>query len=333
MSSGGGKAVLITGGAGYIGAQTAWAAVDAGMEVVLLDDMSTGYANHLPPQATLVHGGIGDSELVQHTLRQNRIGSVMHLAASVSVPESVAEPLLYYRQNMADSIALLECCLQEGVSDFLLSSTAAVYAPIESGSMSEDSAVGPLSPYGHSKLMLEQVLADVAAATPLRCAALRYFNVAGADPQQRCSQRTPKATHLLKVACELAVGLRDEMTVYGSDYPTPDGTGVRDYIHVWDIAQAHLHVLGLLQGGEQHLVLNCGTGRGASVLEVLHTLETILGRKLNYSMGDRRPGDASVSVADPARLKRTGWKPQYPALEEIVSAALKAEQRRSKEGD
>lgn len=324
-------AVLITGGAGYIGAQTAWAAVDAGLKVVLCDNLSTGYAAHLPPQATLVQANIGDKQAVTRLLQEHSIEAVMHLAASVSVPESVADPLLYYRQNVADSIALLECCIAEGVGNFLLSSTAAVYAPIESGAMSEDSPLGPLSPYGHSKLMLERVLADVTAATPMRCAVLRYFNVAGADPEQRCSQRTPKATHLLKVACETAVGLHEEMTVYGSDYPTPDGTGVRDYVHVWDIAQAHLHVLGLLQQGERHLVLNCGTGRGASVLEVLQTLGRLLGRELNYRMGPRRPGDASISVADPQRLKKTGWQPRYPDLEDIVRAALEAEQLRAKE--
>lgn len=319
-------AVLITGGGGYIGAQTAWCAADAGHRVVLYDNLSTGHADRLPPEAELVPGELGDRRKLGQTLQKHRIDTVFHLAASTSVPESVADPLLYYRQNLADSIGLLQCCAEQQVAHFILSSTAAVYAPSDTGVFSEDSPTVPLSPYGWSKLMLEQVLGDFAAASSVRCAALRYFNVAGADPDLRCSQRTPQAKHLLKVACEVAVGSRERMTVYGTDYPTPDGTGVRDYIHVWDIAQAHLHVLSLLHGGERRLTFNCGTGKGASVLQVLDALQSILGRKLNYRLGQRRPGDAAISIASPERLKRTGWQPRYPDLKDIVAAALQAEQ-------
>jgi len=321
------SALLLTGGAGYIGSHTVHACVDAGLDVVVLDDLSTGLQACLPEQAAFVRGDVGDQALVRGVIERYGVRAIIHFAGSIIVPESVAQPGRYYENNTVKSLALARAAVAGGVEALVFSSTAAVYAPTAEHDLREDSPKGPLSPYGHSKLMTEQMLADISAADGLKIGVLRYFNVAGGDPQGRTGQCSPNATHLLKVAVQAALGQRPALPIYGTDYPTPDGTCIRDYIHVSDLADAHvLAVRHLLQGGES-FTANCGYGRGASVLEVVRALEAVLGRPLPVEAQARRPGDAPRVVSDPSRLRALlPWRPRFERIEEIASSAFQWEQ-------
>ena len=323
--------VLVTGGAGYIGSHVALACLDAGRGVVILDDLSTGFRGLVPEAAVFVEGSVGDRDLVTETLRTHRVGAVIHMAAKTVVPDSLADPVSYYHTTLGESLAFVETVVAAAVPAFVFSSTAAVYDPAaaDAGPLGEDAPIAPLSPYGRSKRMIEQILIDIGLATPLRHVILRYFNVAGGDPQMRTGQSTANATHLIKVACEVAAGLRPALEVYGDDYPTPDGSCVRDFIHVTDLAQAHLAALDHLEAGGGSLILNCGYGRGASVLEVAQAVERASGRPLPLKRGPRRPGDLISAVSDPGRLRQhLGWRPTHDTLDEIVASALRWEAAR-----
>ncbi len=321
--------VLVTGGAGYVGSHVVHALIDAGWRVVVIDDLSTGRRQLVPSQAPLVVGDVGDGALVRRTLAAHGCQAVLHFAGSVVVPESVADPVTYYRNNTANSLSLVDSCLRAGVHRLIFSSTAAVYGiPETPGPATEDTPTRPINPYGLSKLMTEQMLADTAAVTELRYVALRYFNVAGADPAGRTGQATPNATHLIKVACEAALGTRDGVTVFGDDYDTPDGTGVRDFIHVADLAAAHVAALDHLAAGGDSQVLNCGYGHGFSVRQVLEAVQRIAGRQFPVRMGPRRPGDPPALVADSARMRLLfQWSPRHDSLDEIVATALAWEKK------
>jgi len=319
--------VLVTGGAGYIGSHVARQLGEAGERVVILDNLSSGF-----PQAALnaelVKGDTGDRALVSKLLADRKIDTVMHFAAHTVVPESVSNPLKYYGNNTCSSRSLLECCRDAGVRHFVFSSTAAVYGIPASGQASEDSPTVPINPYGTSKLMTEWMLRDLAYASPLRYVALRYFNVAGSDPQGRIGQSTPAATLLTKVACEAAVGKRPSISIFGTDYATPDGTGVRDYIHVEDLADAHLKALAYLRKGGQSTTLNCGYGRGYSVREVLAMVERLAGVKLDIREEPRRAGDPPSLVAQADRIRSVlAWEPRLDDLETIVGTSLEWERR------
>lgn len=316
-------ATLVTGGAGYIGSHVAWAFLDAGRDVVIVDNLSTGSRAAAPPAAEFHEFDLADEQRLEGLLARGGIDSIIHMAGSIVVPESVADPLAYYANNTGNSITLFRAALRHGVTRFVFSSTAAVYAPTTSARVKETDALGPLSPYGLSKLMVEQMLADSAAAYPMAYAALRYFNVAGADPKSRTGQSTPNATHLVKVAAQTALGRRPELTVFGSDYETPDGTCIRDFIHVSDLADAHIAALKHLEAGNASEVLNVGYGRGASVLEVIAAVERVTGCALPKTFGPRRPGDAPMTVADSSRIRELlDWQPRFEALDDIVAAAI-----------
>lgn len=316
-------AVLLTGGAGYIGSHAVLAFSEAGYRVVVVDDLSTGIRQNLPRDVPFVEGDVADMRLVESVVRQHQVQQIVHFAGSIVVPESVENPLAYYRNNTAASRNLLEVAVRTGVSRFVFSSTAAVYGEPEVVPVREDSPLEPTNPYGRSKLMTEWMLRDVAAAHDLKYVALRYFNVAGADPQGRTGQSTPRATHLIKVACEAAVGARPFLQVFGNDYPTADGTCVRDYIHVTDLAAAHVCALHHLLGGGDNLVLNCGYGHGFSVREVLETVQRVAGRRLDIRDAPRRPGDPGRLVSDAGLIRRTfSWQPQFDDLDIIVRSAL-----------
>ena len=322
-------AVLVTGGCGYIGSHLVWAFQDRDERAVVLDDLSTGLAWSIPPDVTLVRGDVGDRELLDRIIQEHEIDAIVHFAGSSIVPESVADPLGYYLNNTVKSHALIEAAIRKGVKNFIFSSTAAVYGNPEVIPVHEDVVPKPVSPYGSSKLMTEIMLADTARAHDFRYVALRYFNVVGADPKGRTGQSTEGATHLIKVACETHRGLRPEVQVFGTDFDTPDGTGVRDYIHVTDLVDVHALALDFLREKKQSLVANCGYGRGFSVLEVLAAVERVGGRKLPIRYSPRRPGDPARVVASVDRLhEMTGWRPQWDDLDAIVSHALAWEMRR-----
>ena len=315
--------VLITGGAGYIGSHAVLAFLDAGHDVVVLDNLSTGRRHLVPSSVPLVEGDAGDPALVADIIRQHKVGAVVHFAGSIVVPESVEKPLLYYDNNTCVSRSLIEACVDGGVRHFIFSSTAAVYGMPPEGPITEDTPTAPINPYGSSKLMTEWVLRDTALAHDFSYVALRYFNVAGADPEGRTGQSTPRATHLIKIASEVVVGLRNEIQLFGDDYDTPDGTCIRDYIHVSDLAAAHVDALRHLSVGGDSTVLNCGYGRGYSVREVLQRVEQEAGVTLNIRTAPRRPGDAVTLVADSSRIKeRFGWQPAHDDLGVIVRTAL-----------
>jgi len=325
-------AILITGGAGYIGSHTAYACLDAGRRVAVLDDLSTGRRELVPPDAAFVEGSIHDQDLVRRAVREHDVTAAIHFAAKTVVPDSVADPAAYYHANFAGALALIQAVQAEGVDKIVFSSTAAVYDPAAAleADVVESSPTVPMSPYGWSKLMVERLLADLGAATALRHVILRYFNVAGADPKGRSGQSTPRATHLIKVACEAAIGLRPHLDIYGDDYPTPDGTCVRDYIHVADLADAHLLALEHLEAGGESLILNCGYGRGASVKEVVAAVERASGKPLPTVPGPRRPCDPPRVVSNPGRLReRFGWSPKHDDLDGIVASALAWERQRA----
>lgn len=316
--------VLVTGGAGYIGSHAVLALRAAGRAVVVLDDLSTGDRNLIPADVPVIVGDVADADQTGTLLRDHRIGTIMHFAGSIIVPESVADPLKYYRNNTAASRSLIEACIKAGVGRFIFSSTAAVYGNPPTRMVTEQTPATPVSPYGWSKLMTEQMLADVAAAHPaFRYIALRYFNVAGADPTGRTGQVTPNATHLIKLACETALGRRDALNIFGTDYPTPDGTCIRDYIHVSDLADAHVCALGHLEQAGDSLVLNCGYGRGYSVRQVAAAMDRAAGRSLRKVEAPRRAGDPVELVADSTRLRDLlGWRPRLDDLDLIVRHAL-----------
>ncbi len=315
--------VLISGGAGYIGSHAVLKFLESGYNVTVLDDLSTGHQWAVSKEAGFIKGSIEDESLVSSLVRAKNIDSVVHFAGSIIVDESVRDPLKYYRNNTANSRTFIESCLNCGVKNFLFSSTASVYGTPASNPVSEDAALSPLTPYGASKLMTEQMLRDVARVSDFRFLALRYFNVAGADPQGRTGQSTQNATHLIKVACQAAVGLRDHIDVYGLDYDTPDGTCIRDYIHVDDLADAHVKGLAYLAGGGTRQVMNCGYGHGYSVLEVLRTVESVAGEKLRIEHALRRPGDPVSLIANSDLLKRElAWTPRFDDLSCIVRTSL-----------
>ena len=321
------NSILVTGGAGYIGSHVARQLGERGEKLVTLDNLSTGF------RGAVLHGAFvqGDTcyaAVVKRTLAEHGVDTVMHFAAHIQVPESVANPLKYYRNNTANTRTLLECCVDAGVKHFVFSSTAAVYG-IPSGGVAEESTpTVPINPYGWSKLMSEYMLRDVAAVTKFRYVALRYFNVAGADPGGRIGQSTPEATHLIKVACEHVVGKRKEISIFGTDYETPDGTCVRDYIHVEDLASAHLEALDYLRGGGASSTLNCGYGRGFSVRDVLDEVARVSGSRLNVTETGRRAGDPPQLIAAARRIRDTlRWTPRHEDLPGIVATALAWERR------
>ncbi|MEQ8265582.1 MAG: UDP-glucose 4-epimerase GalE [Parvibaculum sp.] len=315
--------ILVTGGAGYIGSHAVIDLLDAGEKVVVIDDLSTGFDWAVQEPAPLYNGDIADAALVDRIIRDHDVEAVVHFAGSIIVPESVADPLKYYSNNTAKSRALIERCVAGGVKHFIFSSTAAVYGMPEQSPVDENAPLQPMSPYGRSKLMTEWMLRDVAAAHDMTYAALRYFNVAGGDPKGRVGQSTANATHLIKVACQTALGQRPYIEVFGDDYPTADGTCIRDYIHVSDLAAAHTAALGYLRGGGDSLVANCGYGHGFSVREVLGAVERVAGHGFEVRQAPRRPGDPASVVSNPARIKSTlGWTPAFDDLDMIVTHAL-----------
>jgi len=321
--------VLVTGGAGYIGSHAVLALLDAGWSVVVIDNLSTGFGWAVPDAATLVEGDIGDDALVARIIEAHGIGAIVHFAGSIIVPESVEKPLRYYENNTAKSRSLIESAVNGGVRHFIFSSTAAIYGIPERVPITEDTRTQPINPYGWSKLMTERMLADTAHAHALNYCALRYFNVAGADPRGRSGQSTAGATHLIKVAVEAATGKRSHVSVYGTDYDTPDGTGVRDYIHVSDLARAHVDALEkLIANPEESYVMNCGYGRGFSVLEVLDAVDRVTNRKIERKIEARRPGDPDALVADNSKILATlPWRPQRDDLDTIVADALAWERK------
>ena len=319
--------VLVTGGAGYIGSHMVLDLLDSGENTVLADNLSTGVRWAVPEAANLVLGDIGDQNLVETVIREHAVDAVVHFAGSIVVPEAVADPLAYYHNNTVKSRALIEACIRAGVKHFIFSSTAAVYGMPSENPVREDAALKPVSPYGTSKLMTEMMLADVARAHDFRYVALRYFNVAGADPEGRSGQSTPRATHLIKMACQTALGKRTHMDVFGTDYPTPDGTCLRDYIQVTDLVRAHSAALSYLRDGGASDVFNCGYTKGYSVLEVIDAVKRISGRDFEVRLADRRPGDPAAIVAASDRIRATlGWTPAFDDLDAIVGQALRWEE-------
>ena len=315
--------VLVTGGAGYIGSHMVLELLDAGEEVVALDNLSSGAAWTAPKDVAFVQGDAGDQALVRDLIQSRGVNSIIHFAASVVVPESVADPLRYYLNNTVKSRALIEVAVKSGIRHFIFSSTAAVYGMTGDKPVAEDAPLRPLSPYGSSKLMTEIMLGDAGRAHGLPHVILRYFNVAGADPQGRAGQSTPYATHLVKVACETAVGKRSHMEVFGTDYPTRDGTCLRDYIHVADLAHAHMAALRHLRAGGTSDVFNCGYGRGVSVREVIETVKRVSGKNVEARNAPRRPGDPAAVIAAPDKIRKVlGWTPKHDSLDTMVEQAL-----------
>jgi len=321
--------VLVTGGAGYIGSHAVLALVDRGWPVCVIDNLVTGFRFAIPDGVTLYEGDIEDTALLSRIFTEQRIGAVMHFAGSVVVPESVENPLKYYHNNTAKTRTLIAAAVAAGIPHFIFSSTAATYGIPEVSPVTEDSPKAPINPYGMSKLMTEFMLADTAKAHPMNYCALRYFNVAGADPQARTGQSTAGATHLIKVAVEAALGKREYVGVFGTDFDTPDGTGVRDYIHVSDLAEAHVLALeALVEQPARSMTMNCGYGKGFSVLEVLDTVDRATNRTIDRRMQPRRAGDPDALISDNSRIKMTlPWTPRYANLDTIVAHALAWERK------
>ena len=321
--------VLVTGGAGYIGSHMVHELGDAGDQVVVLDNLSTGFRYLFPATVPFVNGSTGDRNLILKTIEQHGITAIIHFAASIVVPDSLRDPLGYYRNNTMNTCTLIDAAIEGGVRQMIFSSTAAVYGNASGAPVDESAPTQPISPYGTSKLMSEIMLHDAGRAHGLRFVVLRYFNVAGADPRGRTGQATPAATHLIKVACETAIGKRPRMAVYGTDYDTPDGTCIRDYIHVTDLARAHSAALGHLRRGGASATFNCGYGRGASVFEVIDAVRRIAGHDFPVDIEGRRAGDPPALVANVDRIRKAlpAWNPQFRDLDTIVSHALAWEKR------
>ncbi len=316
-------AVLVTGGAGYIGSHMVLGLSDAGENVVVLDNLVTGFDWAIDGRALFEQGDAGDIDFVVGLIKKHGITEIVHFAGSIVVPESVTNPLKYYGNNTATSRNLIEAAVKGGVKHFIFSSTAAVYGMTGLAPVVETTPLNPMSPYGRSKLMTEMMLADVAAAHPMTFGVLRYFNVAGADPQGRSGQSSPEATHLIKVACQTALGQREKMDIFGTDFETPDGTGVRDYIHVSDLIAAHALLLKHLRGGGDSTTLNCAYGQGYSVREVVETVRKVSGVDLRAEEGPRRAGDPASITATGEKVRATlGWVPQHADLTEIVQSAF-----------
>ena len=323
--------ILVTGGAGYIGSHMVLALTDRGEEVVVLDNLSTGFDWAVSPKATLVQGDIGDEALLDRIMAEHRFDAVVHFAGSIVVPDSVRDPLGYYLNNTVKSRMLMACAVKAKIPRFIFSSTAAVYGNPKTQPVFETEAPAPISPYGSSKLMTEWMLRDTHIAHGLQYIALRYFNVAGADPLGRTGQSTPRATHLIKVAYQTALGQRGQLEVFGTDYDTPDGTCLRDYIHVSDLIAAHVDALAHLRKGGDSGIFNCGYGTGYSVLEVIKSVERVTGAPLPVKMGERREGDPAAIVAGADRVRQVlGWQPKHADLDFIVDSALGWERKLSK---
>ena len=321
------RGILVTGGAGYIGSHVVKQLGEAGERLVVLDNLSTGFREAVL-HGEFIAGDTGDAALVGRILREHDIESVLHFAAHTIVPESVENPLKYYRNNTANTRTLLECCQDAGVSHFIFSSTAAAYGIPQDTRCREDTPTAPINPYGTSKLMSEMMLRDLSAAAPLRHVILRYFNVAGSDPEGQIGQSTKNATLLIKVAAEVAVGKREKLLVFGTDYPTPDGTGVRDYIHVSDLADAHIQALEYLRKGGESTLLNCGYGHGYSVREVIDAVNRVHGSPITVEEHPRRAGDPPALVASVEKIHRTfDWMPKYDDLDVIVKTSLEWERK------
>jgi UDP-glucose 4-epimerase len=324
--------VLVTGGAGYIGSHMVQALVEAGESVAVIDNLSTGFSAFLPEGVPLFIGDAADENLVEGVIAAQNVESIIHFAGSVVVPDSMRDPLAYYRNNTMTTRNLLSAAVRRGVNRFIFSSTAAVYGNPDQVPVPENAPTRPLSPYGSSKLMTEVMLHDVASAHGMNYVALRYFNVAGADPLARIGLATVGATHLLKIAVEAATGQRAKIDVFGTDYPTPDGSCVRDFIHVSDLAQAHRSALSYLRGSGSSTTLNCGYGRGYSVLETIEAVRRVSGRNFAVQYAPRRPGDIMTMIADTSRIRKLlDWTPQYDNLETIAAHALAWEEKLSRE--
>ncbi len=321
--------VLVTGGAGYIGSHAVWALKDAGWDVAVIDNLSTGFKFLLPEGVPLYEGDIADGDLLARIFAERGTLAIMHFAGSIVVPESVEKPLYYYENNTVKSRALMQAAVEGGIKHFIFSSTAATYGMPDVPQVTEQTPTVPINPYGWSKLMTEQMLADTAAAYDLNYCVLRYFNVAGADPKARTGQSTAGATHLIKVACEAALGQRESVSVYGTDYDTADGTGVRDYIHVSDLVAAHLLALEeLIAQPDTSLTMNCGYGRGFSVLDVLDAVDRVTNHTIERRMEPRRAGDSGELVSDPSRIRATlPWEPRHDDLDTIITHAVQWERK------
>ena len=318
--------ILVTGGAGYIGSHMVYSLIDSNHDVEVLDDLSTGFDWAVPPDVKLHQGCVGNRELLDQIFQNNTIEAVIHFAASIVVPESVANPIKYYQNNTANALTLIDACVDYNVKKFIFSSTAAVYGIPTSIPVKEDFLLEPISPYGMSKVMTERILSDVSKVSELNFVSLRYFNVAGADPQLRTGQSTKNATTLVKIACEAATGKRDKLSLFGTDFQTPDGTCIRDYIHVYDLISAHEKALELLDHGGKSAIYNCGYGKGFSVREVIDSVKKISGNNFQVIEENRRPGDMAEMVADSTLIQtELNWQPLHNSLDEIVTHALEWE--------